>query len=271
MLSCVFDVTLPMIMTVSPETGSAFTAYPEIRAGFFKLLASTIRECSRPVFGLPTAAFKLVFDSVMQAILHFDRDIHERGLDMLNDLLTPLTRNMGVCSSFFKNYVQSMLTQLMHVLTDRMHVSGFVKQVKLLQKILSVVESGQLTAAIFEKFPNNHDGVGQFLMHLIKKNFSERMDDTKIRNFVLAMQKVSREPHPQQAAKFETLLRDFVIELKQFSNQDIAKMNYIKVHASFFFFLFFLLNCFSFVFFAFFFFALPSLFLFSCSRHLVAP
>ena len=40
MLSCVFDVTLPMIMTVSPETGSAFTAYPEVRAGFFKVLVS---------------------------------------------------------------------------------------------------------------------------------------------------------------------------------------------------------------------------------------
>jgi len=229
MLSCVFDVTLPMIMTVSPETGSAFTAYPEIRSGFFKLLGATIRECSRPVFGLPAAAFKLVFDSVIQAILHFDRDIHEQGLDMLSDLLKPLRGNMSVCTMFFKNFIQTMLKQLLHVLTDRMHVSGFVKQVSLLLTVLSIVESGQLTMPLFEQFPNNHEGVGKFLMHLIKGQFSQRMDDAKIKSFVDAMQQVAREPHGQQALKFETLMRDFVIELKQFSNQEIAKMNYIKV------------------------------------------
>ncbi len=80
------------------------------------------------MFGLPPAAFKLVFDSVMQAILHFDRDIHERGLDMLQDLLAPLSANMTVCTAFFKNFIQNMLTQLLYVLTDRMHVSGCVSE-----------------------------------------------------------------------------------------------------------------------------------------------
>ena len=55
------------------------------------------------------------------------------------------------------------------------------------------------------------------------------MDDAKIRSFVLGMQQVAREPSAQQRIRFETLLQDFVIELKQFSNKDLARMNYIKV------------------------------------------
>ena len=55
------------------------------------------------------------------------------------------------------------------------------------------------------------------------------MDDAKIRSFVLGMQQVAREPSAQQRVRFETLLQDFVIELKQFSNKDLARMNYIKV------------------------------------------
>ncbi len=42
-----------------------------------------------------------------------------------------------------------------------------VHQVGLLLKILSVVESGQLAAPLFEKFPNNHDGVGSYLMCVV--------------------------------------------------------------------------------------------------------
>jgi hypothetical protein len=52
MLSSVFDVTLPMIMTVAQDTGSAFTAYPEIRAGFFKLLVRRVCVCPRVPFFL---------------------------------------------------------------------------------------------------------------------------------------------------------------------------------------------------------------------------
>ncbi len=57
------------------------------------------------------------------------------------------------------------------------------------------------------------------------------MDDAKIRSFVTAMQQITREPDTMQTARFETLMRDFVIELKQFNNKEIAAMNYIKVRA----------------------------------------
>ncbi len=52
-----------------------------------------------------------------------------RSFGRLADLMQPLMTNMAFCTQFFKTFIQTMLRQLVHVLTDRLHVSGFVKQV----------------------------------------------------------------------------------------------------------------------------------------------
>lgn len=80
-LEAVFECTLGMIT-------ADFTAFPDIRLNFFKLLQAINQHCFGALFSIAPSHQKLVVQSIVWAFRHQERNICETGLDILQQLLT---------------------------------------------------------------------------------------------------------------------------------------------------------------------------------------
>lgn len=72
----VFECTLDMI-------NKNFEDYPQHRTSFYELLQAVNQHCFRAFLNIPSAQFKLVFDSVVWAFKHTMRNVADMGLNIL--------------------------------------------------------------------------------------------------------------------------------------------------------------------------------------------
>jgi len=205
-LTNVFDSTLDMIK-------GDFQSFPDHRVNFYNLLAAVNKHSFDSLITMPPASLRLYVDSLVWALKHEQPNVSEAGLDVLGEFIEKLlTKSQpAVYKSFFQEYFQSILRDILLVLTDTMHKSGFKGQVRILQLLLAAVEQGHL-ADVAPKAD-----VMVFLRDLLTQTFPGRVSTAQVEAFILAaFAQVSNNP------ALSTLVRDFLISLKEFEAQDFA-------------------------------------------------
>lgn len=217
-LQSVFECTLDMI-------NKEFTEFPEHRVGFFKLLHIINLNCFPALLRLPAPQFKLIIDSVMWAIKHTTRDIAEIGLNICLELINNIANTeTNVSNSFFQQYFLSILQDIFFVLTDTDHKSGFKLQSVILARMFHLVESGAIHASLYnsqqirdENTPNSVF-LREYVVTLLHNAFPH-LQLGQIQTFVLGLFSLNTD-----IPKFKLNLRDFLIQLKEFSGDDNAEL-----------------------------------------------
>ncbi|KAI6022703.1 CRM1 C terminal-domain-containing protein [Pisolithus marmoratus] len=217
-LDAVFEPTLNMI-------NQDFAEFPEHRVGFFKLLRAINLNCFPALLTIPPAQFKLFMDSIIWAIKHTLRDIADTGLNLCLEVINNFaSAEPAVCNAFFQQYFLSILQDIFFVLTDADHKSGFKLQSLVLARLFQLVETNQIQAPLFDPAQVSEPGVTnsiflkQYCANLLKTAFPH-MHNSQIQVFVTGLGEFHSDIN-----RFKLALRDFLIQLKEFSSGDNAEL-----------------------------------------------
>lgn len=211
-MEAVFECTLQMITT-------NFEDFPEHRIRFYEFLKAIVSHCFPALFNIPAEHQKLVVDSVVWAMKHTERNIADTGLDILHDLLTNVGRTPSVAQGFYQQFLLSLIQDVFAVLTDRLHKSGFKMHATLLRMMFHLVQMNQVTVPLFDPATappgqTNPAFLRERISTLLLTSFPT-LTRSQVSSFVDGLFDVKMD-----LPSFKTLLRDFLIQLKEFSVED---------------------------------------------------
>ncbi|KAF9466324.1 CRM1 C terminal-domain-containing protein [Collybia nuda] len=213
-LDAVFEPTLNMI-------NQDFAEFPEHRVGFFKLLRAINLNCFPALLGVPPHQFKLFMDSIIWAIKHTMRDIADTGLNLCLEVVNNFAgaAEPAVSNAFFQQYFMSIVQDTFFVLTDTDHKSGFKLQSVLLARMFQLVEMNVIQTPLFDPNQTSNAAVlREYCANLLKTAFPH-VQSSQVQAFVNAL----GENH-NDINRFKLALRDFLIQLKEFSAGDNTEL-----------------------------------------------
>ncbi|KAH8058484.1 hypothetical protein JL721_9505 [Aureococcus anophagefferens] len=187
-LDAVFEPTLRMITR-------NFEDFPEHRLAFFKLLKAR-----------------------RLGVKHTERNVADTGLEILYELLLNVGRTVDDAKQpFYRAFVLPLIQDVLAVMTDRLHKSGFKMHATLLRHLFHLVEAGHVTAPLFDdptKYPSNQAFLRDHVANLLSTSFPN-LSRQQIVDFVVGLFDLRMD-----LPTFKTHLRDFLIQLKEFSEQN---------------------------------------------------
>ena len=160
-----------------------------------------------------------MIDSVVWAMKHTERNIANTGLEILHELLLNVGRNPNIAQGFYQQYLLALIQDVFAVLTDRLHKSGFKMHSTLLRHMFHLVQMNQVTVPLFdtERAPlgqSNPAFLRDHISNLLITSFPN-VTKTQVSTFLDGMFDLKLD-----LQSFKTLLRDFLIQLKEFSLED---------------------------------------------------
>ncbi|KAK3690664.1 Karyopherin transporter [Vermiconidia calcicola] len=212
-LDAVFECTLDMI-------NKDFSEYPEHRVEFFKLLRVINQRCFPALLKLDQAHFKLVIDSCMWASKHDNRAVEGEGLNMCYELIQNMSdTDQATCDAFFQNFYTTILQDVFFVLTDSDHKAGFKYQSMLLNRLFWFVGTNKISGPIYDSEQaqpgtSNRDFLQDFVARLLGNAFPN-LQAAQISNFIRSLFETVDDLN-----KFKLVLRDFLIQLKEFAGDN---------------------------------------------------
>ena len=242
-MEAVFECTLEMIT-------KNFEDFPEHRIRFFEFLKAINQHCFPALFNIPPEHQKLVVHAVVWAMKHKERNIADtvratplnsslfgnfsfsnavkiltlfsfwtQGLDILHELLQNVGRTPNVAQAFYQQYLLSLIQDVFAVMTDRFHKSGFKMHATLLRLMFHLVQANQVTVPLFDPSTQppgqtNPAYLRDYIGNLLVTSFPN-LSKSQVSKFVDGMFDIKMD-----LSSFKTHLRDFLIELKEFSAED---------------------------------------------------
>jgi exportin-1 len=206
-MASIFGPTLEMITANMSD-------HPDHRIGFFRFLRQANEHCFFGLFGIPPEQQKLVVDSIVWAFKHTERNIAETGLEILQELLVKISANPQVSDSFFQSYMLSLIQDVLGVLSDRMHKSGFKSQAAILKHMFHAVQLGQVGLPLFDlaTMPQGTDNptfLKDHIGNLLIEAFPE-VSRGQIIAFIVGLFDVSKD-----LEAFKQHLRDFLVTARE--------------------------------------------------------
>ncbi|KAK4575230.1 Karyopherin transporter [Recurvomyces mirabilis] len=212
-LDAIFECTLDMI-------NKDFSEYPEHRVAFFQCLRAINQRCFPALLKLDETHFKLVIDSCMWASKHDNRMVEGEGLNMCIELITNMAEtDQGTCDGFFRSFYTTILQDVFFVLTDSDHKAGFKYQSMLLARMFWLVGANKISGPIYSgdqatAGTNNKDFLQNFVASLLSNAFPN-LQAAQITNFIRSL-----FDNTEDINKFKLILRDFLIQLKEFAGDN---------------------------------------------------
>lgn len=160
--------------------------------------------------------FKLIYDSIIWAVRHVERNVADTGLNTLYELLINVEKS-DLTTQFYQTYYVSILQDILAVLTDTLHKPGFTTQIGILNKLVGIVERGDIRVPLWGTdghYPSNSVFVQYHVANLLSGAFPH-VSRPQIENIVLGMFTLYKDEN-----KFKIHMRDFLIQLKEFSSTD---------------------------------------------------
>ena len=208
-----FECTLDMI-------NKDFSEYPEHRVEFFKLLRVINQRCFPALLKLDEHHFKLVIDSCMWASKHDNRAVEGEGLNMCIELISNMAETeQSTCDAFFRSFFTTILQDVFFVLTDSDHKAGFKYQSMLLARMFWLVGAEKIRGPIYmadqaQPGQSNKDFLQNFVAALLSNAFPN-LQGAQITNFIKSL-----FDNTEDLTKFKLILRDFLIQLKEFAGDN---------------------------------------------------
>lgn len=150
---------------------------------------------------------------------HTERNIADTGLEILHELLLNVGRTPNIAQGFYQQYLLALIQDVFAVLTDRLHKSGFKMHSALLRHMFHLVQMNQVTVPLFDpsKAPagqSNPTFLRDHMSNLLITSFPN-VTKTQVSVFLDGLFDLKMDLN-----KFKMLLRDFLIQLKEFSVED---------------------------------------------------
>lgn len=214
MFGAIFECTLQMITT-------NFEDFPDIRLEFYNFLQEVNRNCFVAFKRMQPEHFKLVVHSIVWAFKHTMRNISEIGLQITLELLQQINHDgSDVANSFYQSYFLYLLQDLLFILTDTFHKSGFKLQAQILVQMFMMVEEGRVTVPLWQAGQvtdptmDNRRFIRNYVIELLSKSFPN-LTASLVNSFVCGLFDLRKDYN-----QFCTHLRDFLVQLKEFSGGD---------------------------------------------------
>jgi exportin-1 len=157
----------------------------------------------------------------MFAIKHEKPEPMEIGLETLQALNLLVVSEPQVASIFYQNFYLLIIRDILTVMTDYRHVSGFKLQGLILQQMICAVESGSIIQGPINQengtphqYPSNKDFVINLLIECIKALFAN-LNKVQIEAFVWKLFNTCND-----WSNFKSTLRDLLISMKSFSSSN---------------------------------------------------
>ncbi|KAH0848863.1 hypothetical protein AYO21_09567 [Fonsecaea monophora] len=212
-MDSIFECTLEMI-------NKDFHEYPEFRVEFFKLLQAINLFCFPALLKLDGRQFKFVIDSCMWASKHDNREVENTGLSMCLELINNMAEtDPQTAGIFFQQFYISILQDVFFVLTDSDHKAGFKSQCMLLARMFQLVETNKISQPLYQPDQaapgtSNKQFVSEFTSNLLQRAFPN-LKEIQVQHFVNGLFTLNED-----ATKFKTHVRDFLISLKEFAGDN---------------------------------------------------
>lgn len=214
-LDAIFECTLDMI-------NKDFSEYPEHRVEFFKLLRAINQRCFPALLKLDQTHFKLVIDSCMWASKHDNRAVEGEGLNMCIELIGNMAEqtDQQTCDAFFRSFYTTILQDVFFVLTDSDHKAGFKYQSMLLARMFWLVGADKIRGPIYPDDGSTPAGTSnrEFLQNFVAtllSNAFPNLQPAQITRFIGSLFE-----NTEDLLKFKLVLRDFLIQLKEFAGDN---------------------------------------------------
>jgi exportin-1 len=202
-----------------------FTDFPDIRHAFFRLLHAIVTHCFSSIFQTPPEYRVAVVSCILGAMRHTERIAAEMGLDILHKFLEHVQSDNNTAQMFYKAFFMNILRDVLVILTDRHHKSGFGKQAVVLKYMFSLVENGRIQVPLGGEGSNNNSPgnnkqvVVNFVLNMIS-NLFPKMSKVEIQKFVSGSFDQSKSLN-----EFKQHLHDFLVHTKEWSgDRDNAAM-----------------------------------------------
>jgi exportin-1 len=146
-----------------------------------------------------------------------------KGLEILHELLLNVGRSPQVAHSFYQSFLLTLIQDVFSVMTDRLHKSGFKMHATLLRLMFHLVQMNQVTVPLFDPSTQppgqtNPIFLREHISSLLIASFPNLTRALVVR-FVEGMFDIKMD-----LPTFKTHLRDFLIQLKEFSVEDNSEM-----------------------------------------------
>ncbi len=212
----VFGSTLEMIT-------KNFEDYPDHRVGFYHLLKEVISNCFESIFSTPAEMQKQIVDSIVWGFKHTERNVSDMSLNILMEFLTNVNGHQQISQSFYKAYLIPLIEDVLYVLTDRTHKSGFKMHATLLRHMFLLVEQNMVQIPLFDPSTapagtTNQLYVRQYVGNLLVRAFPN-LGEAAARQFIQSIFDPSKD-----LQAFKQALRDFLVQIKEFSGEDNSEL-----------------------------------------------
>ncbi len=163
--------------------------YPDFREAYFTLLQNIVKYCIQGLFTLEVPKFETMIWSIVWALKHTHPTLMELGLETMLSLISSVAEEQQVCTNFFVEYYTIILKDLLFIISDYQHVSGFKLQTAVLMKLLQVIEVNSVLAPLKDQgvphqLASNKEYVVQSLIAIINQMFPN-LSSVQIETFVL--------------------------------------------------------------------------------------
>jgi exportin-1 len=137
----------------------------------------------------------------------------------LHELLLNVGGTPNVAQPFYQQYLLSLIQDVFAVMTDRLHKSGFKMHATLLRLMFHLVQMNQVTLPLFDPAQQapgmtNPTFLRTHIANLLSTSFTN-LSRTQVAKFVDGMFDIKMD-----LPSFKVHLRDFLITLKEFSDED---------------------------------------------------
>ncbi|PVU89531.1 hypothetical protein BB559_003322 [Furculomyces boomerangus] len=212
--SIIENVFVPTLSMINKD----FSDFPDHRTSFFNLLSQLNGRVFSSLLNLSPDHFKLLVDSIVWGFKHTTRDIADLSLLILLDMINKFSiAEPTVANAFFKTFYIPLLQDILYVLTDSDHKSGFKSQCLVLSKLVQLAQSPLITSPLYDPSLgsiSNSQFVFNYIVDLLGNAFPN-LGNMQLKAFVTDIFEYN--------ANFDTFrstVRDFLIKLKVFSGEN---------------------------------------------------
>ena len=160
--------------------------------------------------------------TILFAMKHEKPDLMELGLETMQSLNTLVVTSPDIASVFFERFYVQVVRDLLTLMTDYRHVSGFKLQGQILQQLIQVADCPAVAQKRFlvdlngnpHQFNSNKEFVIALLIDCISTLFPY-LNKVQIEAFVLKLFNFCAD-----WPKFKETLRDLLISMKQHSSSN---------------------------------------------------
>lgn len=202
-----------LLQSILPMITKDFSSFPETRQNFFKLIQSLVKNAFPVFLNIPAEIFKTIIDCVIWAFKHELPLISEIGLKTLNTILESVCKNENFMNQFFKFYYIQIITDVLYVLTDELHINGFSLQSKTIFLLINALNG--ISVDLLEGDGDNKIKVFNYVLNIMIKNFGNlaKNDHQRLLRRVF-------EASCEGKQALETGLRDYLVSLKIYTKND---------------------------------------------------